>query len=94
MFYMTSIHSPIKICSFYFTPLKNYFSHSNYLPSQSWPLTQFLATYIGCVRIKILYTLSFCYGFKLWFHDPIRANQNTLLELLHIGDTSLFFLLV
>ena len=36
MFYMTSIHTPIKICSFYFTPLKNYFSHSNYLPSQSW----------------------------------------------------------
>lgn len=36
MFYMTSIHTPIKICSFYFTPLKNYFSRSNYLPSQSW----------------------------------------------------------
>ena len=94
MFYMTSIHSPIKICSFYFTPLKNYFSHSNYLPSQSWSLTQFLVTHIGYARIKIPCALGFCYGFKVWLHDPIRVSQNTLLELLHIGDTSLFFLLV
>ena len=94
MFYMTSIHSPIKICSFYFTPLKNYFSHSNYLPSQSWSLTQLLVTHIAYARIKIPYALGFCYGFKVWLHDPIRVSQNTLLELLHIGDTSLFFLLV